>query len=301
MSSSDAAVNPSPDPPGTSVIGSTVDLATGEPKSVLDKALQWVPRILSSKPHVIVLMGLGIYLIVLPLAGVNVSARSELIGGNYTNVTSDIGACIAAGWHAAPDQPEPQAPPDRGGTAAARAGDAPAAALRLPRRGPATRPHDDQRGRRGEAHDVPGRRGRARHRGGPGVGGPSGASVALGQAVPVGRRLVRLRPEGGGGFPGDDGIRARWRRRARCPRGRHAPGPGRGRNPAGPGGRHVGGRDQRRVRRRGPGGRRGTAPAALAGRSPAARVQRDAAGPGRAAGPVGHAPARDRTAAPDAG
>jgi hypothetical protein len=37
-------------------------------------------------------MRLGIYLIVLPLAGVNVSAKSELIGGNFTNVTSDIGA-----------------------------------------------------------------------------------------------------------------------------------------------------------------------------------------------------------------
>ena len=45
----------------------------------------------------IVLIGLGVYLIVLPLVGVNVSAKSELIGGNYTNVTSDIGACIAAG------------------------------------------------------------------------------------------------------------------------------------------------------------------------------------------------------------
>ena len=45
----------------------------------------------------ILLIGLGVYLIVLPLAGVNVSAKSELIGGNYTNVTSDIGACIAAG------------------------------------------------------------------------------------------------------------------------------------------------------------------------------------------------------------
>ena len=97
MSSSDAAFDLSPDPPGTSMAGSTVDLATDNPTSVLDKALQWVPRILSSKPHVIVLVGLGIYLIVLPLAGVNVSAKSELIGGNYTNVTSDIGACIAAG------------------------------------------------------------------------------------------------------------------------------------------------------------------------------------------------------------
>lgn len=26
-----------------------------------------------------------------------VSAKAELIGGNYTNVTSDLGACIAAG------------------------------------------------------------------------------------------------------------------------------------------------------------------------------------------------------------
>jgi hypothetical protein len=34
---------------------------------------------------------------VLPLAGVRVSANAELIGGNYINVTSDIGACIAAG------------------------------------------------------------------------------------------------------------------------------------------------------------------------------------------------------------
>ena len=86
-----------PDPPGSKMTGSTVDLATDKPTSVLDRMLQWVPRVLSSKPHVIVLMGLGIYLIVLPLAGVNVSAKSELIGGNYTNVTSDIGACIAAG------------------------------------------------------------------------------------------------------------------------------------------------------------------------------------------------------------
>ena len=86
-----------PDPVGSSMTGSTVDLATDEPKSWLDRILRWVPRILSSKPHVIVLIGLGIYLIVLPLAGVNVSAKSELIGGNYTNVTSDIGACIAAG------------------------------------------------------------------------------------------------------------------------------------------------------------------------------------------------------------
>jgi hypothetical protein len=73
------------------------DLAADHPKSRFDRALQWVPRILSSKPHIVVLMLLGFYLIVLPLLGVAVSAKTELIGGNYTNVTSDIGACIAAG------------------------------------------------------------------------------------------------------------------------------------------------------------------------------------------------------------
>lgn len=67
------------------------------PRSVFDKVLGFVPRALSSHVHVILLMVLGVYLIILPLLGVNVSAKSELIGGNYTNVTSDIGACIAAG------------------------------------------------------------------------------------------------------------------------------------------------------------------------------------------------------------
>jgi hypothetical protein len=77
--------------------GSTNDLADDEPRSRFDRVLRWVPRILSSKPHVVALMGLGIYLILLPILGVRVSASAELIGGNYTNVTSDIGACIAAG------------------------------------------------------------------------------------------------------------------------------------------------------------------------------------------------------------
>jgi hypothetical protein len=77
--------------------GSTTDLAADAPRSRVDRILQWVPRILASKPHVVFLMGLGIYLIVLPLAGLTVTAKAELIGGNYTNVTSDIGACIAAG------------------------------------------------------------------------------------------------------------------------------------------------------------------------------------------------------------
>ena len=33
----------------------------------------------------------------LPLLRLTVSAKAELIGGNYTNVTSDVGARIAAG------------------------------------------------------------------------------------------------------------------------------------------------------------------------------------------------------------
>ena len=76
---------------------SVTDLADESAGSWITRALQWVPRILSSKPHIVWLMALGVYLIVLPLLGVAVSAKSELIGGNYTNVTSDIGACIAAG------------------------------------------------------------------------------------------------------------------------------------------------------------------------------------------------------------
>lgn len=96
MSSTDTAHMPD-DPVSSHMTGSTNDLAADAPAARLDRVLQWVPRILSSKPHVMALMLLGVYLIILPLAGVPVSAQSELIGGNYTNVTSDIGACIAAG------------------------------------------------------------------------------------------------------------------------------------------------------------------------------------------------------------
>jgi predicted phage tail protein len=57
-----------------------------------------VPRALSSKPHILFLIALGVYLVVLPALGVYTpSATAMLIGGNYTNVTSDLGACIAAG------------------------------------------------------------------------------------------------------------------------------------------------------------------------------------------------------------
>jgi hypothetical protein len=72
-------------------------LGAAENPSRLDRVLGAVPQFLASHIHVIWLLGLGFYLIVLPLLGVNVSSKAELIGGNYTNVTSDIGACIAAG------------------------------------------------------------------------------------------------------------------------------------------------------------------------------------------------------------
>jgi hypothetical protein len=61
------------------------------------RALNAVPRVLSSKLHIIGLFALGIYIVVLPLFGLRVSDKAELIGGNYENTTSDIGACIAAG------------------------------------------------------------------------------------------------------------------------------------------------------------------------------------------------------------
>src|SRR5215470_12039132 len=73
------------------------DLADDHAESRFERILQWVPRVLASKPHIIALAALGIYLVLLPLLGIPVTPKSELIGGNYTNVTSDIGACIAAG------------------------------------------------------------------------------------------------------------------------------------------------------------------------------------------------------------
>jgi len=68
-----------------------------ENPSAFEAFLGAIPRALASHAHVIWLLGLGVYLIILPLCGVNVPTKFELIGGNYTNVTSDIGACIAAG------------------------------------------------------------------------------------------------------------------------------------------------------------------------------------------------------------
>ena len=92
----DASPTPQATTPGRHRSMALTDLAD-KPRTWFDRLLQWVPRVLSSKPHIVWLMGLGVYLIVLPLLGVAVTAKAELIGGNYTNVTSDIGAGIAAG------------------------------------------------------------------------------------------------------------------------------------------------------------------------------------------------------------
>jgi hypothetical protein len=88
-------MNDSMQPPEASPT-QAVTAQTG-PQTRLDKVLALVPRVLSSHVHIIFLACLGVFLVLLPLFGVHVSARAELIGGNYTNVTSDLGACIAAG------------------------------------------------------------------------------------------------------------------------------------------------------------------------------------------------------------
>lgn len=90
---------PVPPEPGQPDAAPDSQSATAQlaPQGRVDKILAVVPRALSSHAHIIFLGALGVFLVLLPLVGVNVSAKSELIGGNYTNVTSDLGACIAAG------------------------------------------------------------------------------------------------------------------------------------------------------------------------------------------------------------
>ena len=76
----------------------TVDAPAAEvPSGPMDRVLGLIPRALASHVHIVGLIVLGVVLVVLPLLGVHVSTQVELIGGNYTNTTSDIGACIAAG------------------------------------------------------------------------------------------------------------------------------------------------------------------------------------------------------------
>jgi hypothetical protein len=57
--------------------------------------------VLAHKAHILFLVSLGLWLIVVPLIpgteAVRPSEFAELIGGNWTNVSSALGACIAAG------------------------------------------------------------------------------------------------------------------------------------------------------------------------------------------------------------
>lgn len=68
------------------------------PKSRLDRALAAVPVVLSSKPHILWLFVLLLWIVILAIPFPAIAPTSlELILGNYTNVTSALGACIAAG------------------------------------------------------------------------------------------------------------------------------------------------------------------------------------------------------------
>ncbi len=74
-----------------------------EAKSRMDKILGRLPNILSSKP--VIVFGILLFLYLFVFAGLAsllghsglVSANTQLILGNYTNVSSSVGAGIAAG------------------------------------------------------------------------------------------------------------------------------------------------------------------------------------------------------------
>jgi hypothetical protein len=68
------------------------------PLTGLAAVLDAIPRVLASKAHIAWLFILFVWIVLLAAVAPHlVSARTELILGNYTNVTSDLGACIAAG------------------------------------------------------------------------------------------------------------------------------------------------------------------------------------------------------------
>jgi hypothetical protein len=59
--------------------------------------LEWIPRTLASIASRYLFVALFIYLVVLPVIGVYTpSSNAMLEGGNYTNVTGALGACIAS-------------------------------------------------------------------------------------------------------------------------------------------------------------------------------------------------------------
>ena len=59
--------------------------------------LEWIPRTLASIASRYFFVALFFYLVVLPITGIYTpSSNAMLIGGNYTNVTGALGACIAS-------------------------------------------------------------------------------------------------------------------------------------------------------------------------------------------------------------
>jgi uncharacterized membrane protein len=59
--------------------------------------LEWVPRTLASIASRYIFVALFVYLVVLPVSGIYTpSGTAMLEGGNYTNVTGALGACIAS-------------------------------------------------------------------------------------------------------------------------------------------------------------------------------------------------------------
>jgi hypothetical protein len=64
---------------------------------VTRRALGWVPRALGHPLNVALGLVLLVVLVVLPLAGVNLSTGAQLVGGNFMNAISYLGASIAAG------------------------------------------------------------------------------------------------------------------------------------------------------------------------------------------------------------
>ena len=88
---------------GTAGAATTVGAAgtagpNGDDQGWLGRALAAVPTVLSSRVHILWLFVLLLWIVVLAVPFPAIApARIELILGNYTNVTSALGACIAAG------------------------------------------------------------------------------------------------------------------------------------------------------------------------------------------------------------
>lgn len=71
-------------------------------KKFFNSVFQAIPGILSSKPSIFIFLFLFFYLVILGMIGIVIPALEpstdmQLVLGNYTNVTSALGAAISAG------------------------------------------------------------------------------------------------------------------------------------------------------------------------------------------------------------